>query len=317
MSQFYDQRLARAHFYGPLVSEGVQSVESPYQEGRVRPLLGQTSPSLEAQQMAQHGRLAGLGNDAQEIVGNEPPRSDANKWDELAIQELEKDDDVLGSGIFDRPGRMTSNVGDGVFASDYSLPGYVAREVPYAVSRDVTDVASNGEVVMIPGGGFYHMEQDGSIQPSTVLGPTPRPPRLTPATLPAPVPGGPTGDEEPYTVIQPEYAAQPPLNASAPVLAPTVPAAPTGVTLTGGQVLPPNIARFPRPAWLRPTGTIPAVMGASARGRQTPIKFAANGLGQETSEGPSTGQMVVAGILVGVSVGLLVSAMKSAKGGPR
>jgi len=317
MSQFYQQRLARQHFYGPLVSQGVQSVQSPYTEGRVMPLLGQGSPSLEARMMAQHGRLAGLGNDAQETVGNEPPRSDSNKWDELAVQELEKDDDVHGSGIFDRPGRMTSNVGDGVFASDYSLPDYVAREVPYAVSRDVTDIASGGEVVMIPGGGFYHIEQDGSIQPSPVLGPTPRPPRLTPATLPTPIPGGPTADDAPYTVIQPEYAAQPPLNAGSPVVSPTVPAAPTGLAVSNGQALSPPIVRFPRPMWTGMPSAVPTVGSRFPYGQQKPIKVPLRGFGEEPSAGPTTGEMAVAGILLGISVGLIVSAVRGAKGGLR
>jgi hypothetical protein len=317
MSQFYQQRLARQHFYGPLVSQGVQSVESPYTEGRVMPLLGQTSPSLEARMMAQHGRLAGLGNDAQEQAGNEPPRSDANKWSELAVGELERDDDVFGSGIFDRPGRMTSNVGDGVFASDYSLPGYVAREVPYAVSRDVTDIASGGEVVMIPGGGFYHIEQDGSIQPSPVLGPTPRPPRLTPATLPTPIPGGPTGDEQPYTVIQPESAAQPPLYAGAPVVSPTVPGAPTGLTV--GQTVPvfppPFIGRQQGLAW-RGARTAPSVNARTPSEMTRRMTAARRSLGlDQPSTGPTTGEMAVAGILLGVSVGLLVSAVRGAKKG--
>jgi hypothetical protein len=243
--------------------------------------------------MQQHGRLAGFGNDAQENIGNEPPRSDANKWSELAVSELERDDDVFGSGIFDRPGRMTSNVGDGVFASDYSLPGYVAREVPYAVSRDVTDVASGGEVVYIPGGGFYHVEQGGSIQPSAVLGPTARPPMLTPPVLPAPIPGGPGVEDQPYVTTQPEYAAQAPLYPMAPV--------------SSGWVLNPARPKLQQSLSVRSVDeTTPPVY-------VRPIQRLPRPLGQEeTSSGPSAGQMAVAGILLGVSVGLLVNAVRGA-----
>jgi hypothetical protein len=298
MSNFYQQRLGRQLFYGPLVSEGIQSTQSPYPEGRAIALLGQPSPSLEARMMAHRGRLAGFDDDE---IGNEPPRSDANKWSELATEQLEKDDDVYGSGIFDRPGRMTSNVGDGVFASDYSLPGYVARESPYAVSRDITDVTSGGEVVMIPGGGFYHVEQEGSIQPSPILGPTPRPPRLT-VPQPRPVyPGGPTVHDAPYTVTQPESAAQGPLYPNAPVIpAPTL-RPPQNLSVNGGSPVP-TVWEVTPPAYTRRI-----MQGKNPFGQTEP----------EPSKGPTSGQMAVAGILLGITAGLFVSAVREAKRGPR
>lgn len=61
-------------------------------------------------------------------VGNDP------KYFTSHLKQLEQSDDVFGSGIFDGVGHSTANADTGIFASAYSLPGYVGREVPYAVS---------------------------------------------------------------------------------------------------------------------------------------------------------------------------------------
>lgn len=98
------------------------------------------------------------------------------------IYELEEQDDTYGSGIFDPEGRAgTANPNMGVFASHDSLPGYLAREVPFTVSRDVTDITDDADVVIVPGGGMSYIESRGKLTGPAVLGPTWRPPQIQPA----------------------------------------------------------------------------------------------------------------------------------------
>jgi hypothetical protein len=153
--------------------------------------IGQDAPATREYQRMLHGRyLSGFGEDAPALG----PSGQDPGYESSEMSEMEDADDVFGSGIFDEPGRPTSNNTMGIFASEYGLPGYVAREVPYAVSKDVTDVANGGAVVFIPAGGYYHIEDDGRVVPHPVLGPTPRPP----ANVPAPL----TMMTDPYVNIQ-------------------------------------------------------------------------------------------------------------------
>lgn len=45
-----------------------------------------------------------------------------------SAREAERDDDVSGSGVFDAEGRNNLHVGDGVFETNFGLPGYAKRE---------------------------------------------------------------------------------------------------------------------------------------------------------------------------------------------
>jgi hypothetical protein len=96
------------------------------------------------------------------------------------IYDLEKEDDTFGSGIFDPGGRGgTANPNMGVFAAHYSLPGYVARDVPFHVMKDVTDITDDAQVVSIPGGGLYYVADSDSGE-----GHAPSPPTWRPAIQP-------------------------------------------------------------------------------------------------------------------------------------
>ncbi len=122
------------------------------------PIIGQPNPYDEERFNMQNGRYAGLGND--EPVDNVGGDS---RYESTALYELEKQDDSFGSGIFDQAGRSTQNVDMGVFASDYALPGFVAREVPFAISEDIKDV-NGADVVMVPAGGATFVEAGGRLR---------------------------------------------------------------------------------------------------------------------------------------------------------
>lgn len=115
------------------------------------------------------------------------PPEGSERGDEFReAQDLERTDDVLGSGIFDPPGASaTANIDTGVFASHNSLPGYLAREIPFVVMQDVTDLTSDASNVEIPGGGLNYVESRGELLGPACMGPTTRPPPIYPAT-----PGG-------------------------------------------------------------------------------------------------------------------------------
>lgn len=151
--------------------------------------LGGPNPEVANRFAAQQGRyLSGLGETPMQPTVVERV---AEQAEHAEVYELEQQDDVLGSGIFDphrRPG--TSNTNTGVFASDYSLPGNVAREVPFTVSRDVTDLTSDADVVIVPGGGLAYVEAGGKGAPFYQTGPKPPPPPIGPAPL--------TTRDEPY-----------------------------------------------------------------------------------------------------------------------
>jgi hypothetical protein len=126
----------------------------------------------------EHGRyLSGFGSASPSgATGYDPAYQDQH------VYELEGQDDVYGSGIFDPKGRAgTANPDLGVFASHDSLPGYIAREVPFTVSRDVTDITDDADVVIVPGGGMSYIAPTASVTGPAVLGPTWRPPEIQPA----------------------------------------------------------------------------------------------------------------------------------------
>lgn|GEM_PF-3088937 len=120
---------------------------------RELPLLGQINPVIDREIEATHGRfLNGLG--AHDMQDLDKPVSD-----HADVVDMEEQDDVVGSGIFDpfrRP--PTVNPHMGVFEVKYSIPGYHARETPFMVNHEITDISNGAEVVGIPSGGLNYVE---------------------------------------------------------------------------------------------------------------------------------------------------------------
>lgn len=118
------------------------------------PLIGQMNPTIETRWRLSQGRaVAGFGS---------VPESYQEERRDDYVEQIEGEDDVLGSGIFDRGGREgTVHPQLGVFSDHPSLPGYIAREVQFAVSKDVTDLTAGADVVVVPGGGMAYVERGG------------------------------------------------------------------------------------------------------------------------------------------------------------
>jgi hypothetical protein len=150
--------------------------------------LGQVNPLYESKWHMRHGRqLAGL-----------PGIDDSGTVDKQAdfVSELEGEDDVYGSGIFDPIGRApTLHRNLGVFEDSASLPGYVGRERQYAVSQEVVDITNGADVVVVAGGGMTYREVGGRNAGYEQFGPTPPAPAFR---LPAP-----TGRDQPYAQLVP------------------------------------------------------------------------------------------------------------------
>lgn len=126
---------------------------NPDPMSRELPLLGQINPVVDREIEAAHGRfLNGFGADDMQDL--DKPTSD-----HADVVDMEDQDDVVGSGIFDpfrRP--PTVNAQMGVFEARYSIPGYHAREVPFMVNHEITDISNGAEVVGIPSGGLNYVE---------------------------------------------------------------------------------------------------------------------------------------------------------------
>ncbi len=92
--------------------------------------------------LSAHGRqLAGLGSSSME------PAYALNE-----LQAMAEADDVQGDGIFDPPGTQKNIHGSaGVFAVNYNLPGYHARELPFALSEE-RDITTGRQIRAVPSG---------------------------------------------------------------------------------------------------------------------------------------------------------------------
>lgn len=92
-----------------------------------------------------HGRwLAGLGSS--EGVEMEQ----AYAFNELQV--MAEMDDIQGNGSFDPPGSQKNiHPGAGVFATNYNLPGYHARERPFSFSEE-RDVTTGRPIRAVPSG---------------------------------------------------------------------------------------------------------------------------------------------------------------------
>lgn len=131
-----------------------------------------SSPDTVQTMRKRYGRyLAGFGSeDMTGSTGYDPHYQDQHVYD------LEKEDDTFGSGIFDPEGRGgTDNPNMGIFAGHYSLPGFAARDVPFTVSRDITDITDDAQVVSVPGGGLFYVEDRGRLTHAAGSPPTWRP----------------------------------------------------------------------------------------------------------------------------------------------
>lgn len=124
------------------------------------PLLGQLNPVESRRLASEHGRfLSGFGETKMPTMHDEDQISD-----HADVSDMEQQDDVFGSGVFDpfrRPATVNPDLG--VFAAHYSIPGNHAREVPFTVNREITDITSGAEVVGIPSGGLNYVEHGDAL----------------------------------------------------------------------------------------------------------------------------------------------------------
>jgi len=123
-------------------------------------LLGQLNPVESRRLASEHGRfLSGFGETKMPTMHDEEQISD-----HADVSDMEEQDDVFGSGVFDpfrRPATVNPDLG--VFAAHYSIPGNHAREVPFTVNREITDITSGAEVVGIPSGGLNYVEHGHAL----------------------------------------------------------------------------------------------------------------------------------------------------------
>jgi hypothetical protein len=105
-----------------------------------------TAPRYEAPFDRRYGRrLAGTDLDVSDESTD--PGYASNELDVMSEM-----DDVQGNGVFDPPGTHPNIHPDaGVLAARYSLPGYHAREVPFAKS-EVVDATTGRRVIGVPSG---------------------------------------------------------------------------------------------------------------------------------------------------------------------
>lgn len=105
-----------------------------------------TAPIYESGIQQMYGRsLAGSDHEVQDEKA-EPA------WASNELTMYAQQDDVQGSGIFDPPGTHPNIHPDaGVFATNYSLPGYHARERPFS-ETEVRDVTTGRPVRAVPSG---------------------------------------------------------------------------------------------------------------------------------------------------------------------
>lgn len=105
-----------------------------------------TAAYYQAQIDRQYGRSLGDSGDEVQDEDAEPA------WAKNELDVYAELDDVQGSGIFDPPGTHPNIHPDaGVFASRYSLPGYHARERPFAES-EVRDITTGRPIRAVPSG---------------------------------------------------------------------------------------------------------------------------------------------------------------------
>lgn len=144
---------------------------------KIQAVVGNVSPKWETRHMLQHGRyLSGMDGltgcpqvtqktrDGQFQVGTQPDfmvEGDEPDWSDALMGENEHEDDSVGSGIFDPTGGATVHTDMGVFADHPAVPGYIARNPPFYVNPEVTDITADAQVLEVPGGGLNYVEKGG------------------------------------------------------------------------------------------------------------------------------------------------------------
>ena len=136
------QRPSRDYFGGQIVTTDAFN--------KAQAVLGQITPRTRERFMEPAGRF---------LAGDDLAAEARSGWNDSLLSELERDDDVNGSGIFDAAGTSTVHRTMGVFEDHPSLPGYIARSPPFSVS-EVTS-PSGASVVEVPGGGMIYVETGG------------------------------------------------------------------------------------------------------------------------------------------------------------
>lgn len=149
---------------------GRQYVQSPAPRDflqRRAVLLGQESPTVEEHQATLHGRylVNSFGDDSPVVGGSQTMPSTAIIREDPNVRASNLADDSAGAGIFDRPGSATVHREMGVFADNPALPGFIARQLPFVVSNEVSDAPAGAAVVEVPGGGFWAVERFGNTVP--------------------------------------------------------------------------------------------------------------------------------------------------------
>jgi hypothetical protein len=170
---------------------------------RVLPWIGQINPYTDNRFKMWHGRALGAAEATESTGVGEPTHGQF-------MREMEHQDDVYGSGIFDSYGRGPTIHPDlGVFGDHPSLPGYIEREIQFAASTEIADIANGAQVVVVPGGGMTYQERDGRIVQYDRFGPIPPAPNYQPAHIPtgraqiyAQMPSDPRRQrDQPYTYL--------------------------------------------------------------------------------------------------------------------
>lgn len=267
-------------YYGPTHGDKVAQNLAFY--------TGQTRENLQRMRKMYGRNLAGMGS----VEGVGSSAGVDPSYQNKAIYELEKEDDSFGSGIFDPAGRTgTSNPDMGVFSSSYDLPGYIARSVPFTVSKDVRDINSGADVVYIPAGGMAYVERNGKLagplhnpmshvvpQVPQAIGPIPASPRNE-----GPIPFNITSRPVPKQNIVYRRQTPAPVN---PVMNPVVSQAP-------------DLPVYPAVDF---TSTVNV-------GPTRPIPISGFGEDEEVKEPASVGQLALAGAAVGVAAALVYGAL--------
>lgn len=134
--------------------------ENPDPISRELALTGQLNPPVARELAVTQGRfLSGLG-EAKMVAKDE----ESSFYEQPDVNQMEEQDDVLGSGIFDDSRRpATVNKQMGVFEAHYSIPGPHAREVPFMINHEITDISNGAAVVGIPSGGLNYVEHGDAI----------------------------------------------------------------------------------------------------------------------------------------------------------
>jgi len=133
--------------------------------------------------MKSQSPASGLG-----MVPNSSAYKDSWSGDDPAVLNAAEADDIAGNGIFDGAGAPpTAHANTGVFASNFSLPGYLYREQPTEPS-EIRDTTTGNPVVYQPGPADwyadmretyrpfdletprYYQNQDGAAQPKSMQG---------------------------------------------------------------------------------------------------------------------------------------------------